>query len=145
MANPRRAISLQIPTQTPPFPAAAAASSSSSLPSSLLHFLKRPASVPFLLCIFLLLTWISLRFHQPAPSASLRRPTVAHDPQANHVRYPPALYPTPIAADGRGWLLDPVAAARDAGLPGESSCIASRILCFQLCSLLLARCKLLVE
>ena len=144
MANPRRAISLQIHTQSPPFPSAAA-SSSSSLPSTLLHFLKRPASFPFLLSLFLLLTWISLRFHQPAPSAAVRRPTVGHDPQANLVRYPADLHPTPIAADGRGWLLDPVAAARDAGLPGESSPLALRILCFRLCSLLLARCKMLPE
>ncbi|KAM3208242.1 hypothetical protein ACQJBY_063111 [Aegilops geniculata] len=77
MANPRRAIALQINTQTPPFPAAAAAPSSSSLPSSLLHFLKRLASFPFLLSLFVLLTWISLHFHQPTPSASLQRPTVA--------------------------------------------------------------------
>ncbi|KQK10248.1 uncharacterized protein LOC100824167 [Brachypodium distachyon] len=119
MANPRRAIALQIHTQAPPIPAAAA-SSSSSLPSSLLNFLKRPASFPFLLSLFVLLTWISLRFHQPAPTstASLRGPTVAFDPQANLVRYPAALHPTPIAADARGWLLDPVAAAHDAGLPG---------------------------
>ncbi|VAH82884.1 unnamed protein product [Triticum turgidum subsp. durum] len=77
MANPRRVIALQINTQTPPFPAATAAPSSSSLPSSLLHFLKRPASFPFLLSLFVLLTWISLHFHQPTPSASLQHPTVA--------------------------------------------------------------------
>ncbi|KAL5221437.1 hypothetical protein ABZP36_026150 [Zizania latifolia] len=119
MANPRRAIALQIHTQTPPLPAASpAASSSSSLPSSLLHFLKRPASFPFLLSLFVLLTWISLRFHHPSPSATLHRPAVVRDPQANLIRYSASLYPTPIAADGRGWLLDPVAAARDAGLPG---------------------------
>ncbi|KAE8787620.1 hypothetical protein D1007_38441 [Hordeum vulgare] len=119
MANPRRGIALQINTQTPPLAAAAAAPSSSSLPSSLLHFLKRPASFPFLLSLFVFLTWISLHFHQPTPSASLQRPVVVVDPQANLVRYPAALHPTPIAADERGWLLDPVAAARDAGLPGE--------------------------
>uniref|UniRef100_A0A0E0GQE3 Uncharacterized protein n=1 Tax=Oryza nivara TaxID=4536 RepID=A0A0E0GQE3_ORYNI len=118
MANPRRAIALQIHTQTTPLAAAPAAAPSPSLPSSLVHFLKRPASFPFLLSLFVLLTWISLRFHHPSPSASVLRAPVVHDPQANLVRYPAALYPTPIAADGRGWLLDPVAAARDAGLPG---------------------------
>ena len=128
MANPRRAIALQINTQTPPFPAAAAAPSSSPLPSSLLHFLKRPASFPFLLSLFVLLTWISLHFHHPTPSASLQRPTVVHDPQANLVRYPAALHPTPIAADERGWLLDPVAAAREAGLPnGALVCLSLHV------------------
>uniref|UniRef100_J3L535 Uncharacterized protein n=1 Tax=Oryza brachyantha TaxID=4533 RepID=J3L535_ORYBR len=118
MANPRRAIALQIPAQTEPLAAAPAAAPAFSLPSSLLYFLKRPASFPFLLSLFVLLTWISLRFHHPSPSAPLHRPSVVHDPQANLVRFPAELYPTPIAADGRGWLLDPVAAARDAGLPG---------------------------
>ncbi|KAF6988572.1 hypothetical protein CFC21_006086, partial [Triticum aestivum] len=60
----------------PPPPPPPAAPSSSSLPLSLLHFLKRPASFPFLLSLFILLTWISLHFHQPTPSASLQRPTV---------------------------------------------------------------------
>lgn len=120
MANPRRAIALHIQTQPPPLPTTAAAlPPHSSLASSLLHFLKRPASFPFLLSLFVLLTWLSLRFHHPSPPPSLGgRPSVVHDPQANLVRFPAELHPSPIARDGRGWLLDPVAAARDAGLPG---------------------------
>ncbi|OQU87729.1 hypothetical protein SORBI_3003G330200 [Sorghum bicolor] len=121
MANPRRAIALHIQTQPPPLPttAASALPPHSSVASSLLHFLKRPASFPFLLSLFVLLTWLSLRFHHPSPPPSLGgRPSVVHDPQANLVRFPAELHPTPIARDGRGWLLDPVAAARDAGLPG---------------------------
>ena len=116
MANPRRAIALHVQTQPPPLPTSAAAlPPHSSLASSLLHFLKRPASFPFLLSLFVLLTWLSLRFHRPSPPPSLGgRPTVVHDPQANLVRFPAELHPTPIARDGRGWLLDPVAAARDA-------------------------------
>jgi hypothetical protein len=122
MANPRRAIALHIQTQPPPLPSTAAALPPHTLASSLLHFLKRPASFPFLLSLFVLLTWLSLRFHHPSPPPSLGgRPSVVHEPQANLVRFPAELYPTPIARDGRGWLLDPVAAARDAGLPGERS------------------------
>jgi len=123
MANPRRAIALHIQTQPPPLPTTAAAlPPHSSLASSLLHFLKRPASFPFLLSLFVLLTWLSLRFHHPSPPPSLGgRPSVVHDPEANLVRFPAELHPTPIARDRRGWLLDPVAAARDAGLPGEHS------------------------
>ncbi|KAL6616254.1 hypothetical protein ACP70R_038524 [Stipagrostis hirtigluma subsp. patula] len=120
MANPRRAIALHIPTASPlPTTGASPPPPPSSLTSSLLHFLKRPASFPFLLSLFVLLTWLSLRFHQPSPPPSLGgRPAVTREPQANLVRFPAALHPTPIAPDGRGWLLDPVAAARDAGLPG---------------------------
>ncbi|GJM92798.1 hypothetical protein PR202_ga09298 [Eleusine coracana subsp. coracana] len=119
MANPRRSIALHIQTQAPPLPAAAPLPPH-SVASSLLHFLKRPASFPFLLSLFVLLTWLSLRFHRPSPPSSVDgRPTVVHDPQANLVRFPAELYPTPIASDGRGWLLNPVAAASDAGLPGE--------------------------
>ncbi|KAK3162246.1 hypothetical protein QOZ80_1BG0087340 [Eleusine coracana subsp. coracana] len=118
MANPRRSIALHIQTQAPPLPAAAPLPPH-SVASSLLHFLKRPASFPFLLSLFVLLTWLSLRFHRPSPPSSVDgRPTVVHDPQANLVRFPAELYPTPIASDGRGWLLNPVAAASDAGLLG---------------------------
>jgi hypothetical protein len=119
MANLRRSIALHIQTQAPPLPATAPLPPH-SVASSLLHFLKRPASFPFLLSLFVLLTWLSLRFHRPsAPPPVEGRPTVVHDPQANLVRFPAELYPTPIAADGRGWLLNPVSAASEAGLPGE--------------------------
>ncbi|TVU36558.1 hypothetical protein EJB05_18496 [Eragrostis curvula] len=119
MANPRRSIALHIQTQAPPFPTAAALPAQSSLASSLLHFLKRPASFPFLLSLFVLLTWLSLRFHRPSPLPSINgRPSVVHEPQANLVRFPAELHPTPIAIDERGWLLNPIAAASEAGLPG---------------------------
>ncbi|OEL35685.1 hypothetical protein BAE44_0003294 [Dichanthelium oligosanthes] len=120
MANPRRAIALHIQTQPLSLPTTTSLPPHSSLGLSVLHFLKRPASFPFLLSLFVLLTWLSLRFHRPTPPPSLGgRPAVVHDPQANLVRFAAELHPTPIARDGRGWLLDPVAAARDAGLPGQ--------------------------
>jgi hypothetical protein len=103
--------------QSPPPPA----SLSRSL-SSLAHFLKKPAAFPFLLSVFVLLTWLSLRFHHPNSLSSDHGGSVAgvdFDAYANPVRFSAAEFPYLIAKDKRGWLMDPVAASRHAGLNGE--------------------------
>lgn len=94
--------------------------------SSLIFFLKRPQAFPFLLSIFLFLTWVSLRFqkHQ-APqhfnsqtqhqSEEVRK---GDDVNANLVRFS-SDFPSLIIKDKRGWLLNPVIAAKEAGVLGQ--------------------------
>jgi len=80
-------------------------------PSVITWFLQRPHSIPFLLAIFLLLAWISLRvqrdYHTP-PYSSHR------DALVNLVRF----HSLHVATDNRGWLFDPIALALDSGLSG---------------------------
>ncbi|KAL5546907.1 hypothetical protein UlMin_006594 [Ulmus minor] len=102
--------------------------------SSLLHFLKKPHAFPFLLSIFLLLTWVSLRFQRSSQlSSDSSRAREAHqwsqddDSKANLRRFNSGL-PSPIAKDNRGWLLDPISLARDSGiLGGAVTCLSLHV------------------
>ncbi|XP_073008440.1 uncharacterized protein [Typha latifolia] len=134
MANPRR-LSLQTQNSNPsislPDPSNPHQSPSFSSFSSLAIFLKKPSAFPFLLSVFILLTWLSLRF-SPSSSSRLRSSLSGgaaavtggsegggdFDADANLVRFSAVEYPSQIARDHRGWLLDPVAAARKAGIRG---------------------------
>ncbi|KAJ8437400.1 hypothetical protein Cgig2_020419 [Carnegiea gigantea] len=92
---------------------------------SSLNFLKKPHAFPLLLSIFLFLTWVSLRFqnssHFSSPPQSLRRWSKEDDQKANLVRY----LPFQLSEDRRGWLLNPVTAALNAGLSGGAVTCAS--------------------
>ncbi|XP_021749124.1 uncharacterized protein LOC110714879 [Chenopodium quinoa] len=86
--------------------------------SSILNLLKKPQAFPVLLLIFLFLTWVSLKFHNPSHfSPVLQNPqrwSKEEDFKANLVRF----LPSKLAKDKRGWLLNPVSAANDAGING---------------------------
>lgn len=88
--------------------------------SSILNLLKKPQAFPLLLLIFLLLTWVSLKFQNRSYfSPQLQNPqrwSKEEDLKANLVRF----LPSQLAKDKRGWLLNPVAAATDAGINGIS-------------------------
>ncbi|KAL2895675.1 UDP-2-acetamido-2 6-beta-L-arabino-hexul-4-ose reductase [Bienertia sinuspersici] len=123
MVNPRRG-SYSINSQNPENPFQI---QSFSL-TSLLNLLKRPLAFPLLLSIFIFLTWVSLKFQH---SSNLS--TVSHNPQrwskeedlkANLVRF----LPSKLTKDERGWLVNPVAAALDAGISGGAlSCVSVHV------------------
>ncbi|XP_008811947.2 uncharacterized protein LOC103722963 [Phoenix dactylifera] len=129
MANPRRT-SLQLHQQNPTLPFSDLPPSPSPPCSSVLSavavFLKRPQAFPILLSVFVLLTWLSLRLQSPGAAAvRLRSPTSPSQAQgqgadidANLVRFSAVEFPSQIAKDWRGWLLNPVVAAREAGIHG---------------------------
>uniref|UniRef100_A0A1D1XHY6 Error-prone DNA polymerase n=1 Tax=Anthurium amnicola TaxID=1678845 RepID=A0A1D1XHY6_9ARAE len=140
MANPRRSSGLHFQNLAadqnpqPPQP------SPSSPLSSLVVFLKRPHAFPFLLSVFILLTWVSLRFQHPhsphrtnpspfADSSSSSRvqsrARESTDVEANLVRFSSREFPSQFLRDKRGWLLNPVNAALEAGLSGGAKSCAS--------------------
>lgn len=97
-----------------------------SCSSSIVHFLKKPHAFPFLLSVFLLLTWVSLRLQHSArfsSSSSSRIQNTNHhwnqldDSQANLIRFSSG-FPSRIAKDKRGWLLNPVSLALDSAISG---------------------------
>ncbi|PIA37837.1 hypothetical protein AQUCO_03000405v1 [Aquilegia coerulea] len=111
--------------------------------SYLIYFLKRPHAFPFLLSIFLLLTWVSLRIqvsssyssqqphhhhHQSQETQKLKRGysyDIEEDKDANLVRFSSGFL---SSRDKRGWLLNPVNAARDAGISGGAvSCASAHV------------------
>ncbi|GAB4851824.1 hypothetical protein Ancab_031223 [Ancistrocladus abbreviatus] len=125
MVNPRRnspgignSQSLENPFQTQSF----------SL-SSFLFLLKKPQAFPFLLCVFLLMTWVSLRIqhssHFSSPVAQDgQKWSREGDPKANLVRF----FSSQLVKDKRGWLLNPVTAARDAGISGGAvNCVSAHV------------------
>ncbi|KAH7522592.1 hypothetical protein FEM48_Zijuj07G0155000 [Ziziphus jujuba var. spinosa] len=100
----------------------------SSYTSSLMQFLKKPHAFPFLLSVFLLLTWVSLRlqhsahFSSSSSSTRIQNPGDHHwtqldDSQANLVRFSSG-FPSRIAKDKRGWLLNPITLALDSAISG---------------------------
>ncbi|XP_004287211.1 PREDICTED: uncharacterized protein LOC101312662 [Fragaria vesca subsp. vesca] len=97
--------------------------------SSLVLFLKKPHALPFLLSIFLLLTWVSLRLqhssslHSPNLSKPLEK-NIKDDGKANLVRFGSG-FPSQIAKDKRGWLLDPISLAQHYGISGGAVICAS--------------------
>ncbi|CAA6654442.1 unnamed protein product [Spirodela intermedia] len=136
MANPRRASGLHLQNfsdEETPLP------QQPTPPSRLLSivvFLKRPHAFLFLLSLFVLLTWVSLRFHNPQPRYSINGssfPPAASslsqresaDRDANLVRFSSVKFPSQFLKDKRGWLLNPVTAARDAGISGGAISCAS--------------------
>lgn len=143
MANPRRnSISFSSSTnpqslESPFHSQSQGRSLSLSLALSFSHlknFLKKPHAFPFLLSVFLLLTWISLRiqhsssrFSSPNSSRFQQTPdswSKDDDLKANLVRFKSG-FPSPIAKDNRGWLLDPISLALGSGITGTPIVFAS--------------------
>ncbi|CAI9099374.1 OLC1v1036181C2 [Oldenlandia corymbosa var. corymbosa] len=99
------------------------------LVNSAKFFLKKPHAFPFLLSIFLLLTWVSLRLqrlqHPKTNFQNLEMPLsgAVKDQDANLMRFP-STSPT-FAKDNRGWLIDPVSVALEAGIRGGATICAS--------------------
>ncbi|KAK4743356.1 hypothetical protein SAY87_001357 [Trapa incisa] len=97
--------------------------------SAVIHFLKKPHAFPFLLSVFLFLTWISLRLQSPSSNFSspphLRDDVVKwskeDDSKANLVRFSASV----LAKDKRGWLVNPVSLLRDSGIAGGAVSCAS--------------------
>lgn len=135
MANPRRntlATNFQIPISVSINPDNTNPFQSQTLTaiSSLKHFFKKPHSIPFLLSIFLFLTWVSLRLqHHPSAHLPSSYTSEQHrkkwgngaaddDRSANLVRFAGSGFPSPIAKDKRGWMVDPISLALKAGLSG---------------------------
>ncbi|KAK9290931.1 hypothetical protein L1049_009110 [Liquidambar formosana] len=126
MANPRRNSYPNYQSSENPF-------QTHSLPSvsSLVYFFKKPHAFPFLLSIFLLLTWISLRLQRSSQFSSSPHLHQTHnkwsredDQKANLVRFSSA-FPSQISKDKRGWLLDPITLALDAAISGGAVSCAS--------------------
>lgn len=140
MANARRisvGLQPQPVSETPPPPPPPLSSPSPSPAAAAVYsvavFLKRPSAFPLLLSVFVLLTWVFLRLEHPA-SAGLRSslssglsssssrsgtgPVDGADSDANLVRFSAVEFPSKIARDWRGWLMDPVTDAREARLRG---------------------------
>lgn len=105
-----------------------------TLVNSLKFFLRKPHAFPFLLSIFLLLTWISLRLRHhhhtnpsSASSSNFNSMTLQqfHGGEMNHdanlVKF--HSLSSDIAKDKRGWLIDPVSLALKSGISG--SCFLS--------------------
>ena len=135
MANPRRA-SISLSSSSNPQSLESPFHSQSQGPSLSLsfeslsflkNFLKKPHAFPFLLSVFLLLTWISLRIQHSSSRFSFPDfSRFQHTPdtwskdddfKANLVRFKPR-FPSRIAKDNRGWLLDPISLALDSGVLG---------------------------
>ncbi|XP_068658246.1 uncharacterized protein [Aristolochia californica] len=105
--------------------------------SSVVHFLKKPQAFPILLSIFVLLTWVSLRFQQPNRISSSqaeqsseqgRQWKMEADRFANLVRFSSRKFPSDIFKDERGWLLNPVTLAQQAGISGGAqSCVSVHV------------------
>ncbi|XP_020571089.1 uncharacterized protein LOC110018194 [Phalaenopsis equestris] len=120
MSNPRR-ISLQLhnhhsasPLSNNPQPPARASF------SSIAAFLKRPSAFPFVLSLFLLLTWLCLRVQRaPASATLLLRAQLMSgldaDADANLARFS---VHSLISRDRRGWLFNPISVAHDKGIHG---------------------------
>lgn len=86
--------------------------------------LKKPLAFPFLLFLFVVLTWISLRFQQTSSHISVHTNTRRsyfikdRDADANLVRFSTMEFPSKIFKDQRGWILNPVTTALEAGISG---------------------------
>ncbi|XP_061360534.1 uncharacterized protein LOC133304506 isoform X1 [Gastrolobium bilobum] len=90
--------------------------------SYVVQFLQRPHSLPLVLSMFVLVTWISLRMHVTRPSFPTNS-TTKDDIKANVVRFHSR---TPvIAKDNRGWLLHPLSLASASHISGGAVTCAS--------------------
>lgn len=132
MANPRRPsyssyplpISDPIPNSIPQFQPQTQQTASTFL-NSLKIFLKKPHAFPFLLSIFCLLAWVSLRlqhrhanlpFRQSSYTVSDKNGGHSTDSVGNVVKF--SSVSSPVMKDKRGWLIDPVSVALDSGVSG---------------------------
>lgn len=107
----------------------------SNVVASLKVFLKKPHAFPFLLFVFLLLTWVSLRLQHSASFSSSdktssfssqdlkwgekKSSSVEDDHKANLIRFPSSETLSYITKDKRGWLMDPVSVALKSGISGN--------------------------
>ncbi|CAJ2671894.1 uncharacterized protein LOC123890465 [Trifolium pratense] len=119
-ATPRRTVQINVP---PP----QSSSSTSAMfqrirPSIVTSFLQRPLSLPFVLSIFLFIAWISLRSYRSSPPLPLSSPNL--DAKANLRRFS-SHFPSPIAKDNRGWILDPISLALSSTISGGAVTCAS--------------------
>ncbi|CAM8894965.1 unnamed protein product [Rhodiola kirilowii] len=114
MANQRRSSDNQLRSQTL---------------DSFIRLLKKPHAFPLLLSVFLLLTWISLRLQTSSSNQSqhqlVRGVSKEDDRLANLVRFSASSSPSMILKDKRGWMVDPVQIALDAGLSGGATVCTS--------------------
>lgn len=107
-----------------------------STSSRIIHFLKKPHAFPFLLTIFLFLTWLSLKlqhsshyFSSPfsrSQQALFTHHTLEDDAKVNLVRFSSG-FPSPLAKDNRGWILDPIALALRSNLLGMPTILSSSV------------------
>ncbi|KAI3822460.1 hypothetical protein L1987_10050 [Smallanthus sonchifolius] len=131
MANPRRIstpINTLLPIHNPEINTPFQSQTLISRFSRFKLFLKKPQAFPFLLSIFLILTWVFLRIHQQ-DSQFQSNPTRFsinndQDRDANLIRFSSG-FPSPITKDNRGWMVDPVSIALDSGIPGGALICAS--------------------
>lgn len=117
-ATPRRPIQINIP----PSSSSTSAMFQRIRPSLVTSFLQRPHSLPFVLSIFLFLAWISLRSYRSSHPLPLSSPN--DDIRANLRRFS-SRFPSPIAKDNRGWILDPIALALSSSISGGAVTCAS--------------------
>ncbi|KAL0334432.1 UNVERIFIED_CONTAM: hypothetical protein Sangu_1599400 [Sesamum angustifolium] len=135
MANPRRTSyssnPLPISDPTPQFQSQTPQTAATLL-TSLKVFLKKPHAFPFLLSIFLLLTWVSLRFQhryanpafqQSSYTVNEKNGGYVKDSNANVVKFSP--FSSLVTKDKRGWLINPISLALDADVPGGAVSCAS--------------------
>lgn len=139
MANPRRAsystyplpITDPIGNPIPQFQPQTPQTASTHL-NSLKIFLKKPHAFPFLLSIFCLLAWVSLRlqhrhaniqFHPSPYAVNGKNGGYSTDSTGSVVKF--SSVSSPVMKDKRGWLIDPISAALDFGLSGGAVSCAS--------------------
>ncbi|CAK9150179.1 unnamed protein product [Ilex paraguariensis] len=93
--------------------------------SSFKKFLKKPHAFPFLLSIFLFLTWVFLRLQRSSQFSQQHQQkwkgseSLDEDRKANLLRFPASAFPSSITKDKRGWLLDPLSIAFHSGITGR--------------------------
>lgn len=121
--------------------------------SSLMQFLKKPHAFPFLLFIFLLLTWVTLRLQHSAhlssssssSSSRIQNPdhhwTQLDDSLANLIRFSSG-FPSRIAKDKRGWLLNPIALAHDSSISGIPLSLCNSLQTFKCFDFLFGLCNI---
>ncbi|KAM6544616.1 hypothetical protein CsatB_025352 [Cannabis sativa] len=136
MANPRRSshsISDSPSSNPPPLQIQSQSQRLISQSHILLHFLKKPQAFPFLLFLFLLLTWLFLRLHSPTPNSPLHSSSSSHqwtqfdDSRANLRRFSSG-FPSTLAKDHRGWLFNPISLALHSRLSGGAvSCVSVHV------------------
>ncbi|XP_071911878.1 uncharacterized protein [Coffea arabica] len=106
-----------------------AATATIRLVNSIKIFLRKPHAFPFLLSIFLFLTWVSLRIqHHQHPRSdfntwALKLGNKGKDEDANLVRF--HSMSSSIVKDKRGWFVDPVSLGLQAGISGGATNCAS--------------------
>ncbi|GMY19938.1 hypothetical protein FCV25MIE_15177 [Fagus crenata] len=128
MANPRRnSYANNQSSDSPIFQNPSSHADSTS--SRIIHFLKKPHAFPFLLTIFLFLTWLSLKLqhssHYFSPpfsrsqQALFTHHTLEDDAKVNLVRFSFG-FPSPLTKDNKGWILNPIALALRSNLLGNA-------------------------